>query len=102
VEAIDQVLIAGGFGNYLNIDQAIEIGLLPDLPREKYQFVGNTSLKGAIQALNACSAWKKVEQIMAGTTYLELSAGNLFLDEYVSALFLPHTDLNQFPSVAHI
>lgn len=102
VEAIDQVLIAGGFGNYLNIDQAIEIGLLPDLPREKYQFVGNTSLKGAIQALNACSAWGKVEQIMAGTTYLELSAGNLFLDEYVSALFLPHTDLNQFPTVAHI
>ncbi|MHB1166961.1 MAG: ASKHA domain-containing protein [Carboxydocellales bacterium] len=102
VEAIDQVLIAGGFGNYLNIDQAIEIGLLPDLPREKYQFVGNTSLKGAIQALNACSAWEKVEQIMAGTTYLELSAGNLFLDEYVSALFLPHTDLNQFPTVAHI
>lgn len=102
VEAIDKVLIAGGFGNYLNIDQAIEIGLLPDLPREKYRFVGNTSLKGAIQAMNSFKAWEKVEQIMEGTTYLELSAGNLFLDEYVSALFLPHTDLEQFPTVAQI
>ena len=102
VEAIDRVFIAGGFGNYLNIDQAIEIGLLPDLPREKYRFVGNTSLKGAIQALNSATAWEKVEQLMEGTTYLELSAGNLFLDEYVSALFLPHTDLSQFPSVGQI
>ncbi|GFN23602.1 ASKHA domain-containing protein [Thermanaeromonas sp. C210] len=100
LEAIDKIIIAGGFGNYLNIPNAIEIGLLPDLPPEKYQFAGNTSLKGAIQVLLCRQAWEEALEIGRKMSYLELSAGNLFMEEFVSALFLPHTNLELFPSLA--
>lgn len=99
LEAIDQILIAGGFGNYLNITNAIEIGLLPDLPAEKYVFMGNTSLKGTQLALLSRKAWEDAQELGRKMTYLELSTGNLFMEEFVSALFLPHTNLELFPSV---
>lgn len=99
MEAIDQVLIAGGFGNYINIKDAITIGLLPDLPVEKYKFIGNSSVKGAYMVLRSKQALQKVNEIGEKMTYLELSVGNSFMDEYVSALFLPHTDLSLFPNV---
>lgn len=100
LEMIDKILIAGGFGNYLNVAKAIQIGLLPDLPLEKFEFVGNTSLKGAELALLSKEALRKVDDIGKMMTYLELSAGNLFMDEFMSAIFLPHTDLSLFPSLA--
>ena len=99
IELIDKILIAGGFGNYLNIPDAVRLGLLPDLPIEKYEFVGNTSLKGAELALISQDAWKQAEMIGKMMTYLELSVGNLFMDEFMQATFLPHTDLTLFPSV---
>lgn len=101
VNDVDEVLIAGGFGNSLNIQDAIAIGMLPDVPREKYRYVGNTSLKGAQMALTSVEALRKVGEFAKGMTYLELSVGVSFMDEFVSALFLPHTDLNLFKSVAN-
>lgn len=97
---LQSVLIAGGFGNYLNIKDAIEIGLLPDLPEERFKFVGNTSVKGAELALLSREAYAEALKIARKITYLELSAGNKFMEEFVSALFLPHTNLALFPSVA--
>ena len=99
LEVVDKILIAGGFGNYLNLPDAIKIGLLPDLPEEKYEFVGNTSVKGAQLALLSKQAYKDAIEIGRKMTYIELSVGNTFMDEFVSALFLPHTDLSLFPSV---
>ncbi|MEN3005170.1 ASKHA domain-containing protein [Dehalobacterium formicoaceticum] len=99
IEAIDKILIAGGFGNYLNVPDSVRIGLLPDLPAEKYEFIGNSSLKGAQLALLSKEAFRYAEEIGRSMTYLELSIGNAFMDEYVSALFLPHTDFSLFPSV---
>ncbi len=99
IELIDKILIAGGFGNYLNIPDAVKLGLLPDLPIEKYEFVGNTSLKGAELVLVSQEAWEQAEIIGKMMTYLELSVGNLFMDEFMQAIFLPHTDLTLFPSV---
>ncbi|MEW6621538.1 MAG: ASKHA domain-containing protein [Bacillota bacterium] len=96
---VDKILIAGGFGNYLNVYDAIKIGLLPDLPMEKFKFVGNTSLRGSEIALLSQDAWKQAEIIGKMMTYIELSVGNLFMDEFTKALFLPHTDLTLFPSV---
>jgi uncharacterized 2Fe-2S/4Fe-4S cluster protein (DUF4445 family) len=100
LDMIDKILIAGGFGNYLNIDEAIKIGLLPDLPHDKFEFVGNTSLKGAELVLLSDEALQEVDRVGTMMTYLELSVGNLFMDEFMSSLFLPHTDLTLFPSVA--
>ncbi|HHW07393.1 MAG TPA: DUF4445 domain-containing protein [Clostridia bacterium] len=100
LDVIDKILIAGGFGNYLNLADAIKIGLLPDVPLEKYEFVGNTSVKGAHLSLLSRQAYQDAVEIGRKMTYIELSVGNTFMDEFVSALFLPHTDLSLFPSVA--
>ncbi len=99
VEDIERIYVAGGFGNYLNIRDAIEIGLLPDLPTERYQFIGNSSVKGACMAILSQKAWSEVTELAGMMTYIELSVGNMFMDEFISSLFLPHTDMTLFPSV---
>lgn len=99
IDMIDRIAIAGGFGNYLNIPDSVQIGLLPDLPAEKYEFIGNASVKGACLALLSQKAWCEAADLGRKITYVELSIGTTFMDEFVSALFLPHTDLSQFPSV---
>jgi len=96
---VDKIMIAGGFGNYLNIEDAIEIGLLPDISHDKYEFVGNTSVKGAQLSLLSREAFQETERIGKMMTYIELSSDNNFMEEFVAAMFLPHTDLNLFPSV---
>ncbi len=79
--------------------KAIQIGLLPDLPWEKFQFLGNTALHGALLALLNRDYRQQVTEAASKMTYLELSADNTFYDQFTSALFLPHTDIEKFPSV---
>jgi uncharacterized 2Fe-2S/4Fe-4S cluster protein (DUF4445 family) len=99
LEAVEQVLIGGAFGKYINVEKAVEIGLLPDMPWERFHFLGNTSVQGAYRALLDRNARDRVEDIAGRMTYVELSADNSFYDAFTSALFLPHTDLSLFPSV---
>ena len=99
-EAIEQVLIGGSFGKYINVEKAIQIGLLPDMNWESFQFLGNTAVLGAYYALLSKTARQRIDDIAGRMTYIELSADNRFYEAFTSALFLPHTDLNQFPSVA--
>jgi uncharacterized 2Fe-2S/4Fe-4S cluster protein (DUF4445 family) len=96
---IDRVYIAGGFGKYINITDAVRIGLLPDLPHEKYEYVGNSCIQGASIGLMSLEAMEEMEELANRMTYLELSIGNLFMDEFISAVFIPHTDLSLFPSL---
>lgn len=100
LEVIDKIIIAGGFGSFINLKDAVRIGLLPDLPAEKYEFIGNSSLKGAYRALLSKNTFLHAVEVGRGMTYLELSVGNDFMEEYVSAMFLPHTDLTLFPSLS--
>lgn len=100
LETTEQVLIGGSFGKYLNIEKSIQIGLLPDLPWERFHFLGNTSVKGAYLALLAKENRQRINEIAGKMTYIELSADNSFYEAFMSAMFLPHTDLDQFPSVA--
>jgi uncharacterized 2Fe-2S/4Fe-4S cluster protein (DUF4445 family) len=97
---VEQFLIGGAFGEYIDVGKAIRIGLLPDLPLERYRFLGNTSALGAYAALLCVSVRQDVLDVAGKMTYLELSADNAFMDEYTSALFLPHTDMGAFPTVA--
>jgi len=99
LDEVEQVLIGGAFGQYLNVEKAIRVGLLPDLPVERFHFLGNTSAQGAYAALLSVSIRQEVLEVAAKMTYLELSADNSFMDDYTSALFLPHTDIKGFPSV---
>jgi uncharacterized 2Fe-2S/4Fe-4S cluster protein (DUF4445 family) len=96
---VRQILIGGAFGQYINVEKAICIGLLPDQPVERFKFLGNTSAQGAYAMLLCVNVRHDVLDVAGKMTYLELSADNSFMDEYTSALFLPHTDLAAFPSV---
>ncbi len=96
---IKKFFIAGGFGTSIEVDSAVKIGLLPDLPRKKFIFVGNSSLAGARSILLSYDAMKKANEIAQKTTYFELSVEPGYMDEYMAALFFPHTDLNRFPSL---
>ncbi len=96
---IDKIYIAGGFGTFLDMENAVSIGLLPDVDRKKFKFVGNSSLIGAREILLSYDTMKKAEEIARKMTYVELSKDPSYMDEYVSSLFFPHTDLEKFPSV---
>lgn len=100
LEMIEQMIIGGSFGKYINVEKAIQIGLLPDIPWERFQFLGNTSVRGAYYALLDHHARERIKEIASRMTYIELSADNSFYEAFMSALFLPHTDLERFPSVA--
>lgn len=97
---VEQVIIGGAFGQYINIEKAIQIGLLPDAPWDHFHYMGNTSVRGAYLALLSRQVREQVVQVANMMTYLELSADNTFFDEFNAALFLPHTDESQFPTVA--
>jgi len=99
LEDVQEFIIAGAFGQYLNIEKAIQIGLLPDMPWERFKFLGNTSVLGAYMALLSRRARAEIAEAARKLTYLELSADNSFYDQFTSALFLPHTDIGKFPSV---
>jgi len=96
---LDKFYIGGGFGNYLDIEKAIWIGLLPDLPEERFEFIGNSSLTGARMALLSYDAFTKAREIAEKMTYIELSVEPSYMEEYVGSLFLPHTDIDLFPTV---
>lgn len=100
MDAIEKVYIAGGFGNYINVERAVILGMLPDIPKERFIFMGNTSITGAYLCLLSEELRKEAGDIASKMTYIELSVYRSFMDEYMSALFLPHTDMSQFPTVA--
>lgn len=102
IEDIHQVLIGGSFGQYINVEKAIQIGLLPDLKWEHFHFLGNTAVLGAYYSLLSAEFRGRIEDIATRMTYIELSADNKFYDAFMSALFLPHTDLSLFPTIAEI
>jgi uncharacterized 2Fe-2S/4Fe-4S cluster protein (DUF4445 family) len=96
---LQHVYIAGGFGNYLKIDQGIRIGLLPDLEPSKFKYIGNGSVQGAKMVLLSQEALRNVQEIAGAMTYLELSTSHKYMNEYSSCLFLPHTNIEKFPSL---
>jgi uncharacterized 2Fe-2S/4Fe-4S cluster protein (DUF4445 family) len=98
-EDLEGVYLAGGFGNFLNVRHAVAIGMLPDVPLEKIHFVGNTSITGAKTVLMSRKALKAAEKIAQSMTYFDLMSHPGYMDEFVRANFLPHTDLSLFPSV---
>jgi uncharacterized 2Fe-2S/4Fe-4S cluster protein (DUF4445 family) len=94
------VFIAGSFGNYLDTKKAITIGLLPDLPLDTFKFIGNGALGGARMVLLSRDLQDKAAEIVENMTHIELSVSSMFFKEFTSALFIPHTELDQFPHIA--
>jgi len=96
---LEEVIIAGAFGNYINIEKSIFIGLLPDLPLTKFKFIGNGSLLGAHLICFSNNLRTEVKEIFNKITNIELSENIHFMNNYIAALFLPHTDKRLFPGV---
>ena len=99
LETVAKVQVGGSFGKYINVEKAVQIGLLPDVAWDQFEFLGNTSIKGAYMALLDWHKRRQIADIASRMTYIELSADNTFYEAFTSALFLPHTDASKFPSV---
>jgi len=97
---LEHFYIAGAFGNYINIDSAVTIGLIPNLSKEKVSFVGNTSIEGAKLAALYQEAFYDLEKIRENTTYYDLMGAEDYVEEFQKALFLPHTDIQLFQEVS--
>ena len=99
LEDLNTFFVAGTFGSFINPQSAITIGMLPDLPLERYHPLGNSSLGGAARALTAKGSLEIIDDIRDRITYLELNVNQEFMNRFSAAKFLPHTDPNRFPSV---
>ena len=99
-DAISRVYIAGGFGRYIQVADAIQIGMLPDIPHQRFAYLGNSALTGVYIALLSRPHREKLAEIATKMTYVDLSCDPNYMDSYVKAMFLPHTDMHLFPSVA--
>ena len=97
-DCIDRICVAGGIGSGINMKNAISIGMLPDVELEKYSYIGNSSLTGAYAMVMSDLAAEKCHEVGANMTYLELSTYPGYMDSFVAACFLPHTDASLFPS----
>jgi len=96
---VEQMYLAGAFGAGLDVDKAVAIGLLPDIPRERLNVVGNSALAGAYLTLMSRQAREQAQKTVSAMTYLDLSSDTDFMDEFIASNFIPHTDLSRFPSV---
>ena len=98
VDMIDHVYVAGGIGSGINMKNAVNIGMLPDVELEKFSYIGNSSLAGAYAMVVSDQAIEKCTEVMTNMTYLELSTYPGYMDSFVAACFIPHTDARLFPS----
>src|SRR5699024_1079152 len=99
ITMVEDIYVAGGIGSGINMRNAINIGMLPDIPLEKIHYIGNSSLSGAYAMLLSTEAEKKTYEVASNMTYMELSAVPTYMDEFVASCFIPHTDNTLFPSV---
>lgn len=98
VDMIDSVYVAGGIGSGINMKNAVNIGMFPDVDLNKFHYIGNSSLSGAYAMVVSDEAAAKTAEVAANMTYLELSTYPGYMDSFVAACFLPHTDARLFPN----
>jgi uncharacterized 2Fe-2S/4Fe-4S cluster protein (DUF4445 family) len=99
IQDIEHIILAGGFGSYVDLEKAMVIGLLPEIDPDKVTFIGNGSLMGARMSSLTNRIRKDVVEVTKKMTNFELSDTTSYMDNYIAALFLPHTDINQFPKL---
>ena len=98
VSVLEHVYVAGGIGSGINMENAVRIGMFPDIDRSLFEYIGNSSLAGAYAMVLSDTADAKVHELASNMTYMELSTNPRYMDEFVAACFLPHTNRELFPS----
>jgi len=100
MEDLAAFYVAGTFGSFIKPQSAITIGMLPDLPKDRFHSLGNSSLGGATMALTARHCITEIDEIRNNITYLELNVNQDFMNRFSASKFIPHTDPTRFPSVS--
>ena len=98
VSVLEHIYVAGGIGSGINMENAVRIGMFPDVDRALFQYICNSSLAGAYALVLSNAAEEKVHELASNMTYLELSTEPKYMEEFVAACFLPHTNKELFPS----
>ena len=99
IQDLEQIILAGGFGSYVDLEKAMAIGLLPEIDPKKITYIGNGSLMGCKMSALSNHIRKDVVEVTKKMTNFELSETASYMDNYIAALFLPHTDLELFPKL---
>ena len=99
IQDIEQIILAGGFGSYVDLEKAMVIGLLPEFDADKIMYIGNGSLMGAKMSALSNHIRQDVAEVTKKMTNFELSETPSYMDQYIAALFLPHTDMEKFPKL---
>jgi uncharacterized 2Fe-2S/4Fe-4S cluster protein (DUF4445 family) len=97
---LEQIILAGAFGSYIDLDSAMTVGLLPEIDSSKILYVGNGSLLGSWMSEMSNHIRRDVVEVVRKMTSFELSEVPSFKDQYIASLFLPHTDLTLFPETS--
>ena len=99
IQDLERIILAGGFGSYVDLESAITIGLLPEIEPDRVTYLGNGSLLGCKINCLTNSLRRNVAEVVNMMTNFELATIPSYMDHYMGALFLPHTELNHFPKV---
>ncbi|MBC8438571.1 MAG: DUF4445 domain-containing protein [Deltaproteobacteria bacterium] len=99
INDIEKIILAGGFGSYIELESAITIGLLPEIDPEKVTYLGNGSLLGCKINCLTNAFRRDVGKVVSMMTNFEMASTHSYMDHYMASLFLPHTELNNFPKV---
>jgi uncharacterized 2Fe-2S/4Fe-4S cluster protein (DUF4445 family) len=85
---IDEVIIAGAFGTYIDVPNAIEVGMFPDIPVGRFRQIGNAAGMGAVQALISNKHRQLIKNVIKDVEYIELTTYEEFQKEFVKAMYL--------------
>jgi len=99
ISDIQRIYLAGAFGSYVDLERAMTIGLLPETEPDRVVYVGNGSLMGAKMSSLTNRIRRDVAEVTQKMTNFELSETASYMDHYIAALFLPHTNLERFPKL---
>lgn len=88
-EEIDELVLAGAFGNHIQIDAALTIGMLPPVSRERILSIGNGAGQGVCQYLLDRQAHNRVQRITVETLHRELACDPYFMEEYIMQMNFP-------------
>ncbi len=97
MDAVERIILAGGFGSYIDLEKAMVLGLLPEVDPERVTFIGNGSLMGARMSSLTNRIRQDVVSVTQKMTNFELSETPSYMDHYIAAMFLPHTEIEKFP-----
>jgi uncharacterized 2Fe-2S/4Fe-4S cluster protein (DUF4445 family) len=97
MDSIEKIILAGGFGSYIDLEKAMTLGLLPEIDPERVTYIGNGSLQGARMSALTNAIRKDVVEVTSRMTNFELSETPSYMNNYIAAMFIPHTEIEKFP-----